>query len=116
MISPVWLEDADLQQLRLQLDREVMIQVDNSAAEAEVTGRQPDVEAIRQEVEAVGRDLYRGPELEQEQQQQHKQQQPTTLHLHFLDALILSCSHLNLQLSVCVHRRHPHFLVVLSCS
>ena len=38
---------------RLQLDREVMIQVDNSAAEAEVTGRQPDVDAIRQEFEAV---------------------------------------------------------------
>ena len=30
---------------RLQLDREVMIQVDNSAAEAEVEGRQPDVKA-----------------------------------------------------------------------
>ena len=30
---------------RLQLDREVMIQVDNSAAEAEVAGRQPDVKA-----------------------------------------------------------------------
>ena len=38
---------------RLQLDREVMIQVDNSAAEAEVTGRQPDVDAIRQEIEPV---------------------------------------------------------------
>ena len=45
MITPMWLEDADLQQLRLQLAREVMIQVDNSAAEAEVTGRQPDVKA-----------------------------------------------------------------------
>ena len=32
---------------------EVMIQVDKSAAEAEVTGRQPDVEAIRQEIEPV---------------------------------------------------------------
>ena len=38
---------------RLQLDREVMIQVDKSAAEAEVTGRQPDVDAIRQEIEPV---------------------------------------------------------------
>ena len=28
----------------------MMIQVDNSAAEAEVTGRQPDVDAIRQEI------------------------------------------------------------------
>ena len=67
---------------RLQLDREVMIQVDNSAAEAEVTGRQPDVKTNRQVVEAVGRDVYRGPELEQEQhhQQQHTRQQPTTLH------------------------------------
>ena len=31
----------------------MMIQVDKSAAEAEVTGRQPDVEAIRQEIEPV---------------------------------------------------------------
>ena len=30
-----------------------MTQVDKSAAEAEVTGRQPDVDAIRQEIEPV---------------------------------------------------------------
>ena len=35
------------------LQREVMIEVDHSAPEAEVTGRQPDVEAIRQEIEPV---------------------------------------------------------------
>ena len=40
-----------------------MIQVDRSAAKAEVTGRQPDVEAIRQEIEtaaaASGRSMRR---------------------------------------------------------
>ena len=37
-----------------------MIQVDNSAAEAEVTGSQPDVDAIRQEIEAVAEALRQG--------------------------------------------------------
>ena len=37
-----------------------MIQVDKSAAEAEVTGRQPDVDAIRQEIEAVAEALRQG--------------------------------------------------------
>ena len=34
-----------------------MIQVDKSAAEAEVTGGQPDVDAIRQEIEHVAEAL-----------------------------------------------------------
>ena len=39
------------------LQREVMIEVDHSAPEAEVTGRQPDVEAIRQEIDTQARKL-----------------------------------------------------------
>ena len=37
-----------------------MTQVDKSAAEAEVTGRQPDVDAIRQEIEPVAEALRQG--------------------------------------------------------
>ena len=38
----------------------MIIQVDKSAAEAEVTGRQPDVDAIRQEIEPVAEALRQG--------------------------------------------------------
>ena len=37
-----------------------MIQVNKSPAEAEVTGRQPDVDAIRQEIEPVAEALRQG--------------------------------------------------------